>query len=414
MPDSPRDLENTGHPPLALGRRPVSFFEFWPAWVFYLPVALYWMLLALRYRSLGLPMVVNPHIELGGMIGESKLDILDSAGQLARPYILPYIVRAFPNALRNQSERTDSGTDSSTDSSTDRGASDIRPTDTRIISSSPAITPADLASFASTLQREAETAGIYLPFVVKPEYGCRGKGVRVVHCLEELVSYLGGFPQDERFIIQTLAPYSSEAGVFYERFPSASYGKVTSLTLKYRPYVIGDGSSSLKALILADPRARLLQQRYFSINAERLHRIPAANEIVALAFAGSHCRGSIFRNGNAYISDALSHKIDQIMQDFPEFHYGRLDIKFADIDTLVEGKDFVIIEVNGVSSEKTHIWDARTSFFSAMGTLLEQYSTLFAMGDAMRRRGFKVPSVNVLLGRWWRERKNNSRYPATG
>lgn len=367
--------------------------------------------MSLRYRSLGLPMVVNPHIELGGMIGESKLDILDSAGQLARPYILPYIVRAFPKALRTQSGRTNSFTDSS---ATDRGASASRSNDSSSSSvSSPIINPADLVSFAGTVQLEAETAGIYLPFVVKPEYGCRGKGVRVVRCLEELVSYLGGFPPNERFIIQTLAPYSSEAGIFYERFPSALHGKVTSLTLKYRPYVIGDGSTSLKALIVAHPRAKLLQKRYFSINAERLHIIPAVNEVVALAFAGSHCRGSIFRNGNTYISERLSQKIDEIMQDFPEFHYGRLDIKFSDIDRLVEGEDFVIIEVNGVSSEKTHIWDARTSFISAIATLLEQYSTLFSMGNAMRRRGFRVPSIKMLLGRWWSERKDNASYPST-
>ena len=35
--------------------RSLSFFEFWPGWLFYTPVVIHWLLLGLRYRDFSLP-----------------------------------------------------------------------------------------------------------------------------------------------------------------------------------------------------------------------------------------------------------------------------------------------------------------------------------------------------------------------
>ena len=55
-------------------------WEFWPPIAVYPPVALYYLWLALRYRSLTLPSLANPGIPLGGWI-ESKSFVL---GRIAR------------------------------------------------------------------------------------------------------------------------------------------------------------------------------------------------------------------------------------------------------------------------------------------------------------------------------------------
>lgn len=375
--DKSPQLPNQGLPPLDLGRKPVSAFEFWPAWVFYAPIVIYWLFLSVRYRSFGLPMVVNPNIDLGGMVGESKFEILELGGEFAQQYILPYIIRHVPcdTSLNNCDE-----------------------------------------SLAQHVENDIETAraqGIELPFVVKPELGCRGAGIQVVHSPQQLKAYISVFPTDRRYILQKLAPYRAEAGVFYERLPGEDKGRVTSLTFKYQPVVVGDGVLSLKSLILRDARASILRELYFEKNRHRLNWVPELDESVALAFAGSHCRGSIFRNGNEFISPVLSEKIDRVMQDFPEFHYGRLDIKFKDIRALEQGEDFVIIEINGVSSEKTHIWDSRTSLYEAFATLFEQYTTLFNMGKRMSKLGYQAPSAKRLVRTWWRELNRSDRYPPT-
>ena len=64
------------------------YWEFWPLGIFYLPVVVNILCLALRYRSLTIFTAGNPGIEAGGFVGESKFDILsnlnDFGGFVAR------------------------------------------------------------------------------------------------------------------------------------------------------------------------------------------------------------------------------------------------------------------------------------------------------------------------------------------
>ena len=64
--------------------RPLSFFEFWPDWAFYLPVVAHWLALGVRYGGFTLPTAANPTITTGGVCGESKIEILDQVTGPAR------------------------------------------------------------------------------------------------------------------------------------------------------------------------------------------------------------------------------------------------------------------------------------------------------------------------------------------
>lgn len=352
---------NRGLPKLEFEGKPTSFFEFWPVWLVYIPVVVYWLLLSVRYRSFGLPMAVNPRIELGGMVGESKHAILDPAGAELRQHILPYI------KLDVQRK------------------SDL--------------------SCAVAVMRRARGQGIDFPCVIKPDKGCRGSGVQLLNGLDELQHYLDCH-RDKVLLVQQLAPYTAEAGVFYVREPDVNQGRIVSLAFKYCPTVVGDGKNTLKQLILSHPRAQKMAELHCKKNHAALQCVPAVGEEVALEFVGSHCRGSIFRNGNQFITAEMEARFDALLQQLPGFHYGRLDVKFRDVDALQRGKAFYILEINGASSEQAHIWDSRTSFGDAILTLLRQYKWLFVMGDKMRARGVSVPSVKALLRVWWKHLHN--------
>ena len=360
---------NQGLPPLPQEGPAVSFFEFWPAWVMYAPVVAQWLGLAVRYRSLGLPLIANPGIPLSGMVGESKTAVLDLAGDGARQWILPYLTL----------ERGDN----------------------------------DAAAEAAEALAKLAHAGLSLPVVAKPDMGCRGAGVRLIEQPGQLVDYLAAFPAGARYLLQQKAPHEAEAGVFYVRYPGQSRGKITSITLKYAPFVVGDGKRTLEQLIMADERASQLAPLYCDRHRAILDRVLAPGQAFRLAFAGSHCRGSIFRNGNQYISEALTAQLDAIFDDVPGFHYGRLDIKFADIEKLQAGQAFTIIEINGASSEATHIWDNRSRLGEAFSTLLSQYRTLFEIGHLQRRAGHKVPSLLALYRAWREEKRWVDQYPST-
>lgn len=347
----------------------ISPYEFLPAWVFYTPVVLQSFALALRYGDVRLPLVANPSIKLSGMVGESKHDILSLAGSYARQWVSPFIT-VFQ-------------------------------------------TGEDVAEQSSKAYQQMQDNGLDFPIVAKPDLGCRGAGVKLLHNMDQLTQYFESFPKDSRFLLQEKAPYPAEAGVFYVRYPGEKKGKIISLTLKYAPFVEGDGQSTLKELIEADPRAGQLTHLYFPRHQSKLNQILQKGESFQLAFAGSHSRGSIFRNGNAYISEKLTEQLDRIFDDVEGFCYGRLDIKFQDIYELMDGKNFTILEINGASSEAAHIWDRKTPLREIFSTLLFQYRTLFAIGALQKKAGHKPPSISQLLAAWREEKQLVNAYPQT-
>ncbi|MBV7297222.1 ATP-grasp domain-containing protein [Enterovibrio paralichthyis] len=356
-------------PPLDMSGKPVSFFEFWPGWVFYAPVTLQWIGYGFKYRNFALPLIANPGIELSGMVGESKDAILSLAGEKAKDWILPYLTwekSAMPPETQSHQALT-----------------------------------------------ALHNAGLGFPVVAKPDLGCRGAGVRLIENKAELEEYLRLFPQGAKLLLQKKAPYNAEAGVFYVRYPGESRGRIFSMTLKYNPFVIGDGVRPLSKLIEDDPRAGKLAHLYFARHGEKLDWVPAEGEVFRLAFAGSHCRGAIFRDGSAYITDALTRRLDEIFDDFPGYHFGRIDLKFKDIDSLMQGEDFVLLEVNGASSEAAHIWDRGASIKDAFATLFAQYRMLFEIGNLQRKAGHRVPSLRELFRAWRKEKALVKDYPST-
>ena len=358
-----------GMPVLEQQGRSISWFEFLPLWLFYVPVALQWALLAVRYRSLSLPLIANPAVFLSGMVGASKSSVFEAAGAEAKRWILPW--------CRYRVGSGEAGDE------------------------------AQVAAVLTLLKRH----GLAFPVVIKPELGCRGVGVKLLQDEAALRACLPSYPAGADVLFQQLAPWEAEAGIFYVREPDAEAGVITSLTLKYTPYITGDGRRTLAQLVAADPRAGQLQHLYKARNAERWGQVLAAGERHRLLFSASHCRGAVFRDARGLIGTELSRTLDDIFADIPGFHYGRLDVKFKDIESLRAGRDFAIIEVNGASSESINIWDRNAGFGEALGTLLRQYRTLFRIGAANRRRGHRPPGMAALIRAWRMESRLVKHYP---
>ncbi|BFM49797.1 D-alanine--D-alanine ligase [Marinomonas sp. THO17] len=347
----------------------ISPFEFMPTWFFYTPVVVQSLFQALYYRDLRLPLIANPSIKLSGMVGESKHDIMSLAGETARPWIAPYCtVEKTSDAIRTQVE--------------------------------------------DTLKKLTELK-LNWPIVAKPDLGCRGVGVKLLKSEQQLVDYFMAFPQEARFVLQQKAPYKAEAGVFYVRQPDAERGEIFSITLKYAPSVVGDGRLTLEELIRQDPRAGQLAHLYLPRHQALLNWVPAQGEEFQLAFAGSHSRGSIFRDGNQYITESLTRKLDHILKDVKGYYYGRLDIKFDNLHDFMQGEKFTILELNGASSEAAHIWDRNASLISIFSVLLKQYRLLFAIGAKQKKQGYQPPSLKELLSAWREEKRLTEQYPAT-
>lgn len=353
---------------IRLGRREqrvLSPFEFWPDWAMYTPVVMLWIALGLRYRDFTMPTAANPGIASGGLCGETKSSVFALAGPHAQTRIPTWtIIQASGNA----------------------------------------------AADARTAEHAAAAAGLAAPFVIKPDIGCNGTGVRIAASLAQLAHRLEGYPEGAALMLQELVPWEGEAGLFYVRAPGEARGRLTSLTLKIAPYVVGDGRSTLQDLVLADPRAGRVPDVYLPRLQGRLDEVPDQGERVRLVFSGNHCKGSLFRDGRGEITPALEAAVDAFAQDLEQFHFGRIDVRYESLAAFRRG-EFRVIEVNGVGSEATHIWDPECSLREAYSAQFRHYTAAFRIGAAMRARGHKSSGLRE-LGRLWRlQRRLLAAYP---
>ncbi len=351
------------------GRKsPVSFFEFWPNWLFYIPVVTFWTLNAIRYRSITLPSLANPRINAGGICGESKNEILDLAGPAARAWVADY-------AGLTVSGHTDGN---------------------------------DLRLALTAMER----AGLSFPVVAKPDMSCNGVGVRVVRNEAQLNAYLTAFPRGTALQLQSLITYEGEAGIFYIRHPGERTGRITSVTLKYPPIVVGDGRRDVKTLIAADDRLNAISHLLLPKLGARAASIPAPGERVSLVFVGNHCRGSTFKDGLSIVTPALTARIDEIMRDMPDVYFSRIDLRYDSLEALREGRDFKIIEFNGSGSEATHIWDPDMTLRRAYADQFFHYGESFRIGAKMRKTGLKPIGPLKLLALWQHQKRLMRAYPA--
>lgn len=346
-----------------------SFFEFWPMWLMYAPVAFLWIGLTLKYRSFTLPLVANPRLTLSGMVGMPKSELLGQASGSLADHILPWIVHARSEA--------------------------------------------SIADQVSKIVEDAEQSGIHLPFVCKPDIGCRGVGVKRVQTQQELEVILEGYPVGAQLLIQRLATYEPEAGIFFVKNPEMGKVSIPSMTFKYTPSVVGNGQDTVGQLVKKDSRAGQLIHLYRARLQRRWDEVPGPGECVKLVFSASHSKGAIFKDARSFITSTLIEELGQLMEGLPEFYYGRLDVKFPDIESLQYSQGLEIVEINGASSESIHIWDKDARLRDAISQLIWQYRTLFHIGAYHRKCGINPPSIRDFLKRLGAERRLTRSYPDT-
>ena len=346
-------LDSAGDQPLSVPR--VAFAERLPPWLFYFPVALLWIGLAIRYRSLTLPTAANPGFEAGGLCGESKLQVFSQLSAEGLKWVAPF------TSIRRSANPDTPATD-----------------------------------LAAALQALA-AAGLDFPVVAKPDKGHHGHGVRPLFDCNELAAYIEQFPASETIVLQRLVEFPEEAGVFYIRLPGQRRGRIFSLCFSESPKVIGDGISSMGTLIdVYDTTAR--RRRIYRLqHARHLDRVPGKGEIVPLIFVRSLRLGATLRNANHLVSPELLARFDSIADNINEFYFGRFEIRFHSLGQLQKGEDFQILEINGAGAEANHIWDGGTRLIDSYRTLFEQFRLVFEIGDLNRKRGFKPMSLPRLV-----------------
>jgi membrane protein DedA with SNARE-associated domain len=335
--------------------RRLTLWEFWPVWLFELPVVLHGLGLGLRHRHLTIFTAANPGIPAGGFVEESKSAILGGLSGLS-PHAGASIARFVLVDLPEQ--------------------------------------PSDPADPSHRLLAALREAGLDFPIVLKPDVGERGRGVAVVRSAAEMDAYLAS--SSGRLIAQEYVS-GEEFGVFYVRHPAEARGRILSITGKRFPAVVGDGRRCLEELILADDRAVCMARYYLEANLERLDETPAAGERVQLVEIGNHCRGTVFLDARQHRTPELEAAIETLARGVEGFYFGRFDLRAPSVDHFRAGLDLKVLELNGVTSEATHIYAPGASLLAAYRTLFEQWRLAFEIGAANVALGAPATGVRTLF-----------------
>lgn len=318
-----------------------SFFriphhEFWPWWLLLLPTYPLWIWYMLRFRSLTWFTVINPSIEDGGFMGESKKMILEL---IPKEYLPQTIFYTYHNPVVKNT--------------------------------------------------------IPFPLIAKPDIGGRGRKIKILQDENALIEYIT--EAGENFMLQEIIEAPLELGVFYARLPNESKGKIISLCSKNFLQVIGDGRSTLKNLMQKEKRAA--QQIHRIEKLRNLNIIPSKDEIVILEPIGNHCRGTIFVNEEKKISEKMQMYFNTIAMRIPDFYYGRFDLRVPSWEDFENGKNIKILELNGITSDPAHIFDPTFPFAKVLPTYKKHIKICANIAKQNLAAGVKPSSFTELFSK---------------
>ncbi len=316
-----------------------SNWEYLPMWLVYLPVLVYYSLLAIRAKSFFFFSATNPKIPTGGMFFESKWEIFESIPSEYYPNTVLIAENTPQNAIREK----------------------------------------------------MAAAKIAYPCIAKPDRGERGWEVRIVRTDEELLAYHTQI--NNAYLLQSLIEYPLEYSVFYCRYPSEKKGKVTGLTRKALLAVTGNGVSSILQLIIKHDRAFLQLKTLLQNVKIPLEKILQKGEKYTLVPFGNHVRGAMFIDDSAVINDELSDTFDRISQQIDGFYFGRYDVKCTSEADLIAGKNIMIVELNGAGAEPSHIYDPNFPFLRAQKVLFQHYKMMYDVAQQNHEKG--VPFMSL-------------------
>lgn len=339
-------------------------WEFWPPWITYLPVLPFVAWLGIKHRGLSKVTAANPAMPAGGFVGESKTEILGGLGP--RNEEIPDFV---PLRVADGPDRREQAT----------------------------------AAFISARPGQR--------VVLKPDAGQRGSGVAMLEDPAAVRARARNLDHDA--ILQECVE-GEEFSVFYVREPGRAEGAIFGVTTKILPTVTGDGRRTCEELLLDDSRACAMHATYLEELGGRAGDVPAPGEVVRLVEVGTHARGAIFLDGEHLVTPELEAAVERIAARYEGFHFGRFDIRAPSAAHLARGEGLAVIELNGVTSEATHIYDPKHSILAAYRILLRQWKIAYAIGAANAAAGAPTTSLPGILRAWASYRRAQRSHDASG
>lgn len=334
------------------GRR-FRHWEYWSRGRLYAPVLPSILATAWKHRSLRLVTAVNPSMEGGGLVGESKSKAFAAMQGSSIPAFLALDAKQSPSSK----------------------------------------------SHAVTTWMEENT--LRFPIILKPDCSERGYGVRKIQTQEDVEQWWEEFP---RAALAQAYVEGPEFGISCKRMPGEKEIRMFALGMKVPPTVTGDGEQNLEQLVLWHSRHVAQAEVILGANAHRLYDIPAKGEVVELSPLGTRSRGAQFLDRQDLHTPDLERAIQGICSHIPDFHLGRLDLRAPTLEDLRAGKNLSILELNGLTGEPANLYDPKYSVKQARHALRNHWRDAYAMAAHNVSQGAHIAGYRELWKLWRQSR----------
>ena len=239
-----------------------------------------------------------------------------------------------------------------------------------------------------------KAAGIEFPFVVKPDGGMVGLLVRVVEEEATLRKYHALVQAD--WMAQKMVHYTTEVGAFYVRHPDQEKGQLVGLNQKVPLSVIGDGRSTIGELVKNNEETIPFENEIFEKQEKNWNYVPAKGEFFQLIFTGNRKNGARLVTQEDKIDDELIALFDKWSHYKNGIYYGRYDIKCESLESLRKGKDFAVLEFNGVHSGYGHLYHCDKKPGEVYKEIKRLWNVLYDISMANHKKG--VPYISFVEG----------------
>jgi hypothetical protein len=239
-----------------------------------------------------------------------------------------------------------------------------------------------LLTATMTLEQVRESMmniGFEYPLIVKPNIGERGEQLEKLDHEQDLIRYRKTYSFD--CILQPFIDYDFECSIFCYRLLSSNSTIITSVVGKKFLQVVGDGQSSLEALINKDDRAYLQKESLSKKWHTNFKEVIPKGEVVILRPNANHSKGAAFYDLNFTNDAALLKIVDGWCQQMKGFRYGRFDIRCESMDQLKANQNYKIIEVNGIGAEPIDMYIPGTSVWKSWKILIFHWRKMYQISQ---------------------------------
>jgi hypothetical protein len=230
------------------------------------------------------------------------------------------------------------------------------------------------------------------PVILKSNVGSVGKGIVKLSARADVDKHTPRLLGD--YILQKFTSKPYECGVFYIR--QNGRATITGINRKHFPSITGNGRDDI--LTLAKSHKRYTKHWNSFLQDIDTSEVLGIGVDKRLSFIGSHTLGCKFTDDATLSTPELENAIFDIFDSQPGFNFGRVDVKATDEQAFKRG-EFVVIEVNGVASLPTHMFDPNYSVWQAYRIFFEHAKYLAQIAREQRNQSMNLLSYRQVINK---------------